>query len=347
ENAAPYKVGAHQHAPEIAQALGFPVTFVPHLLPVRRGLIATCYVRSTGPDLRELLEEHYADSHVVTVLPEGAVPELARVQATDGAEIGVFGGSGFYRFLPQVREVKVDTPYGPPSDSIALATVGGRRVAFLPRHGKEHQLPPHRVPYRANLWAMKQLGVKRIIGPCAAGSLQPHIKPGDFVVCDQFVDRTSGRADTFYDGPITTHLPMAQPYCPELRALAVEQARALGITVHDRGTVVVIQGPRFSTTAESRWFSGQGWEVVNMTQYPECVLAREQEICYVNVSLITDYDVGLVGREDVKPVTHEEVLRVFQANIERLRELLVKLIAAIPEKRSCGCGDVLRVSRIS
>lgn len=260
--------------------------------------------------------------------------------------VGVFGGSGLYTFLEDVEEIKVDTPYGPPSDKIALATVAGKKVAFLPRHGREHTIPPHKINYRANLWAMKELGVQYILGPCAAGSLQPHIRPGDFVICNQFVDRTWGRADTFYDGPITTHISAADPYCPTLREIAVAKARELGLSVHSEGTVVVIQGPRFSTRAESRWFSSMGWEVINMTQYPECILARELEICYVNISLITDYDVGLEGRPDVKPVTHEEVLRVFAANNEKLRRLLLAIIEALPGERRCACASALADARI-
>ena len=169
----------------------------------------------------------------------------------DTAEIGVFGGSGFYSLLEDVREVKVDTPYGPPSDAIFLAEVAGRRVAFLPRHGRRHTIPPHKINYRANVWAMKALGVKAAISPCAAGSLSLPVRPGDFVVCDQFVDRTSGRIDTFFDGPIVTHLSSADVYDPVLRELAVATIRDHGIEVHDGGTVVVIQGPRFSSKAES------------------------------------------------------------------------------------------------
>ncbi|MDQ7794634.1 MAG: S-methyl-5'-thioadenosine phosphorylase [bacterium] len=255
------------------------------------------------------------------------------------AEIGIFGGSGFYSLLPEVEEVKVETPYGPPSDRVALAEVAGRRIAFLPRHGKDHQWPPHRIPFRANVWAMRELGVTRLIGPCAAGSLQPEVRPGDFVLADQFVDRTRGRSDTYFDGPSTVHVSTADPYCPELRRLGLELARAQGLEVHGEGTVVVIQGPRFSTRAESRWFSGQGWQVINMTQYPEVVLARELDMCYLNVSLITDYDVGLAGRSDVPSVTAEEVVRVFKANNERLRRLLLALVERIPRERGCECGD--------
>ena len=256
------------------------------------------------------------------------------------ADIGVFGGSGFYSFLSDVREVEIDTPYGKPSDKFALAEYEGKRIAFLPRHGKNHQFPPHMIPYRANLYAMKMLGVKKILAPTSSGSLQPHIKPGDFVICDQFVDRTWGRKDTFYDGPETVHTSAAHPYCPELRALAVEAGRNLGLTVHERGTVVVIQGPRFSTVAESRWFSKMGWDVINMTQYPEAYLARELGICYANIALITDYDAGLEGRDDIPPVTNDEVLRVFNENIEKVQRLLFEVIRKIDlSKDKCTCNN--------
>ena len=212
------------------------------------------------------------------------------------AEIGIFGGSGFYDFAEgEVEEIKVDTPYGPPSDKIALMTVAGRRVAFLPRHGRTHSLPPHKVPYKANLWAFQSLGVTRVLSPSAVGSLQAHIAPGDFVINDQFVDRTTGRADTFYDGPLVTHISSAEPYCPQLRALAVAAARQNAISVHETGTSVVIQGPRFSSKAESRWFTQMGWDIVTMTQYPEVILARELALCYVTISLVTDYDAGRGG----------------------------------------------------
>ena len=196
------------------------------------------------------------------------------------AEIGVFGGSGFYALLPEVREIKVDTPYGSPSDSIFLAEVAGRRVAFLPRHGRRHTIPPHKINYRANVWAMRSLGVKAVISPCAAGSLQRDVKPGDFVVCDQFVDRTNGRADTFFDGPIVTHLSSADTYDPVLRELTIQTIRDHGIPVHECGTVVVIQGPRFSTKSESRWFMDAGWitdpsrliDILGLLSLHQCLL---------------------------------------------------------------------------
>lgn len=242
------------------------------------------------------------------------------------ADIGVFGGSGFYSFLDNVEEVEIETIYGSPSDKIALAKVKDKTVAFLPRHGKKHSLPPHMIPYRANLQAMKILGVKSIIAPTASGSLQPHIKPGEFVVCDQLVDRTWGRKDTFFDGPETKHISAAEPYDEGLRKIAIKACEELNIKAHDKGTIVVIQGPRFSTKAESRWFSSMGWEVVNMTQYPECILAKELEIPYVNISLITDYDAGLEGNDEIKPVTEEEVYRVFNECNEKVKKLIYKMI---------------------
>lgn len=257
---------------------------------------------------------------------------------TEGAEIGVFGGSGFYAFLDEVTEESVHTPYGPPSAPVTIGRVGGRQVAFLPRHGLRHELPPHRVNFRANLWAMRELGVTRIFGPCAAGSLQPHIHPGDFVVADQLVDRTSGRADTFYDGPNVSHTSFADPYCPELRRVAVAASRDQGQPVHDGGTVVVIQGPRFSTRAESRWFRTAGWDAVNMTQYPEAFLARELGICYAALALITDYDTGLEGVDGIAPVTMDEVFATLHRNVDRTRAVLLAAIPAVPLERTCGCA---------
>jgi len=262
------------------------------------------------------------------------------------AEIGVYGGSGFYAFQEDVEEVKIETPYGAPSDLIALTVIGGKRVAFLPRHGRRHQLPPHMIPYRANAWAMKELGVTRIISPSASGSLQPHIKPGDFVVCDQFVDRTWGRKDTFYDGPIATHIMGAEPYCSELRELAVQVIKSKGIPCHERGTVVVIQGPRFSTRSESAWYTQMGWEVVNMTQYPEVVLARELQMCYVNISLITDYDAGCVGLPGIEPVTADEVIKVLQANNERVRSVILEMIERMPTGPCPECSKALEGARL-
>ncbi|MGH2708387.1 MAG: S-methyl-5'-thioadenosine phosphorylase [Actinomycetota bacterium] len=259
------------------------------------------------------------------------------------AEIGLFGGSGFYSFLGDCEELFVQTPYGAPSDRVAVGEVGGRTVAFLARHGKGHSIPPHGINYRANVWAMRELGVTRLIAPCAAGSLKGEVAPGEFVICDQVVDRTGGRADTFYDGPVIVHVGFADPYCPDLRALAIEIGEELGIPMRSTGTVVVIQGPRFSTRAESAFYARQGWEVINMTQYPEVALARELEMCCLNISLITDYDVGIEG---VPAVTAAEVGRVFMDNNEKLRGLLTELIPRIPEKRPCPCATSLEEARM-
>jgi 5'-methylthioadenosine phosphorylase len=258
------------------------------------------------------------------------------------AEIGIFGGSGFYSLLDDVEEVEVDTPYGKPSAPLTIGEIGGRRVAFLPRHGRGHELPPAQIPYRANVWAMREVGVRRLIGPCASGALQAELRLGEFVVCDQFVDRTWGRGDTFYEGEPVTHVSAADPYCSDLRRLLVETANELGIPVRDGGTVVVIQGPRFSTRAESRWFQQMGWDMINMTAYPEGWLARELELCYANISMVTDHDVGVEG---AAPVTHEAVLRVFQENNERLRELLFAVVPKIGPQPEDACAGALRDAR--
>ena len=258
-------------------------------------------------------------------------------------EIGIFGGSGFYSFLEATETVhELETPYGAPSAPPVIGELAGRRVAFIPRHGIHHEFPPHRINYRANVWAMKELGVERIVGPCAAGSLSKDVALGDFVVCDQLIDRTRSRPHTFYDGPVTTHVSFADPYCETMREVAIATGRELGITMHSHGTMVVIEGPRFSTRAESKWFVSQGWNTLNMTGYPEALLARELEICYANVSLITDFDVGV---EDVPPVTHEEVIRVFTQNNERLRALLFAMIPALPTERDCECATALSRAR--
>ena len=255
-------------------------------------------------------------------------------------DIGIFGGSGFYELLDDATEHRVDTPYGDPSDPVVTGTWQGREVAFLPRHGADHRYPPHRVNYRANVAAMQQLGVTRLLAPCAVGSLVAEIGPGHVVVLDQFVDRTTGRADTFHDGAPVVHTSMAEPYCGTLRGLVTEELTALDRPHRDRGTIVVIQGPRFSTRAESRWFSAQGWDVVGMTQYPEVPLAREAGMCVAGIALVTDHDAGLEGHPDVAPVSHQQVLEVFAANIEHVKALLARVVARIPEARDCGCaGD--------
>jgi 5'-methylthioadenosine phosphorylase len=243
------------------------------------------------------------------------------------AEIGVFGGSGFYEFLSNATDVELDTPYGPPAAPVTIGTIAGRRVAFLPRHGRQHEFNPSTVPYRANVAAMVDLGVTSIVAPCSAGSLQPHLHPGEFVVLDQLVDRTWGRADTFHDGPPVHHQTFADPYDEGVRAALLTAAAESGIIVHDGGTVVVIQGPRFSTRAESRWFRQMGWHVVNMTNYPEAVLAKEAGLAYGAVALITDYDAGVDGQE---PVTMETVFAQMSENVTRVRDLIVRAVPKLP-----------------
>lgn len=254
------------------------------------------------------------------------------------ADVGVFGGSGFYAFLDDPEEVEIDTPYGKPAAPVTIGLIGDRRVAFLPRHGKDHEFPPHKVPYRANVWAMKELGVTRLFGPSAAGSLRKDIAPRTLVISDQAIDFTRGRDYSFYDGPVTTHVSFADPYCPTMREVLVSKAKGLGIRHKDGGTMVVIEGPRFSTRAESKMFGQFGGDVIGMTQFPEVTLARELEICFANVALVTDYDVGVDG---IPPVTHEQVLEVFAENIQGLRDLLFAAIPAVPKERSCPCATAL------
>lgn len=245
------------------------------------------------------------------------------------ANIGIFGGSGFYKFLDNIEEVTIDTPYGKTSDALMLGKIGNNKVAFMPRHGRNHSIAPHKVNYRANVWAMKEIGCKYVISPCAAGSLQKHVKPGDIVFCDQYANWTNGRADTYFEEGEIQHVSSAEPYCPKLREIAIQSAQELGFSYHKTGTVVVIQGPRFNTKAESAFFTRQGWEVINMTQYPEVHLVKELGMRSLNISLITDYDAGLVA--DCEPVSHEAVMKVFSDNISKLQKLLFRIIEKIDD----------------
>ncbi len=248
------------------------------------------------------------------------------------ADWGVFGGSGFYEFLDDAQHVDIDTPYGPPASPVTIGTIAGQRVAFIARHGSTHDFAAHRVPYRANVWAMRELGVRSVIAPCSVGSLQPDIHPGQLVVIDQVVDRTWGRADTFYDlggpGPNPLnglhHQSFADPYDAGLRAKIVAAGAALGSAVVDGGTMVVINGPRFSTRAESKWFRSMGWHVVNMTGYPEAVLAAELGLSYATVALVTDYDAGLDGHA---PVTMERVFATMRTNVDAVQRLVIETIS--------------------
>jgi 5'-methylthioadenosine phosphorylase len=252
-------------------------------------------------------------------------------------DVGVIGGSGLYSLVEAATEHTVDTPYGPTSDPITVADVGGRLVAFLPRHGRDHRFPPHQIPYRANLWALRELGVTQILAPCAVGGLLPELGPGTFVLPDQLIDRTSGRPQTFYDRG-AVHVNFADPYCPTGRSTVRAAAQRTGMKLVDGGTMVVIEGPRFSTRAESRWFADAGGTIVNMTGHPEAVLARELAICYTAIALVTDLDAGVEGDHGV---TQEEVFRVFGENTARLRSLLLDVAAALPEKADCPCRHAL------
>lgn len=255
------------------------------------------------------------------------------------ADIGIIGGSGFYDLLEDATEHDLATPYGDTSAPVVTGRFGGRDVAFVPRHGRDHTLPPHRVPYRANVWALRELGVARVVAPCAVGALTPQLDHGTFVVLDQFVDRTRTRPQTFFDGPDVRHVAMAEPYCPQLRDLTVTSLRDGGHDHRETGTIVVIEGPRFSTRAESRWYAAQGWDVIGMTQVPEIPLLREAELCATGIAMVTDHDAGLEDHPDVPAVTHEAVLEVAAANVERLRDVLADLVARIPDERACDCGS--------
>ncbi|MDD5290155.1 MAG: S-methyl-5'-thioadenosine phosphorylase [Patescibacteria group bacterium] len=267
------------------------------------------------------------------------------------AEIGVFGGSGFYDLMGEKIEIDLPTPYGVTSDKISIGRIGGKNVAFIARHGQGHKLPPHQIPYKANLWAMKKLGVKKIISPAAVGSLQAHIKPGEFVICDQFINwtRTRGadlRDDTFFHGVNSkngdlekvAHISLADPYCPELRKFSLEACQKLNIPFHPHGAVVVIEGPRFSTRAESEFFGAQGWDIINMTAYPEVALARELGMCYLSIGLVTDYDAGLEGHPEVPIVNAQDVIKVFNENNQKVKELIFELIKNLPAERNCRCA---------
>jgi 5'-methylthioadenosine phosphorylase len=255
---------------------------------------------------------------------------------TSLADVAVIGGSGLYALLDDAEEHVLDTPFGAPSDPVTVATVGGRRVAFLPRHGKDHRFPPHRIPYRANLWALREIGVRQVLAPCAVGGLRPDLGPGTFVVPDQLIDRTSGRVQTFYDTG-AVHVNFADPYCAVGRDTVTKIAAGHGIETTG-GTMVVVEGPRFSSRAESRWFTAMGGAVVNMTGHPEAVLARELALCYTSIALVTDLDAGVEGDHGV---TMDEVFAVFAANTERLRAVLLDVIPALPEHPDDPCQHAL------
>jgi 5'-methylthioadenosine phosphorylase len=253
------------------------------------------------------------------------------------APVGVIGGSGLYSLLDGAEEVRVETPYGEPSDELVRGTVDGREVVFLPRHGRGHKHPAHVINYRANLWALRSLGVRQVLGPCAVGSLRPELGPGTFVLPDQLVDRTSGRAATYYDTG-AVHITFADPYCPDGRDAMLKTAARLDQSIVDGGAMVVINGPRFSTRAESRYYADQGWSLINMTGLPEAALARELALCYTSIALVTDLDAGL---DEESSVSQEEVFAVFAENTEKLRHLILSAIGTLGPQRDCRCARAL------
>ncbi len=260
------------------------------------------------------------------------------------AEIGVLGGSGFYSFLDDARGVAVSTPFGEPSDEIVVGRLGERQVAFLPRHGRDHRFPPHRINYRANLWALRSLGVRQVLGPCAVGGLRAELGTGTVVVPDQLVDRTWGRAHTVFDavGPVV-HVSFADPYCPTGRDAAAAALAASGLPHQVGGTLVVVNGPRFSSRAESRWHQQAGWDIVGMTALPEAAIARELALCFTTVAMVTDLDAGV---EHGAGVTHEEVLRAFGAAMPAFKALIADLVARLPATEpdasaACPCRRAL------
>jgi 5'-methylthioadenosine phosphorylase len=248
------------------------------------------------------------------------------------AQVAVIGGSGFYSFLDDVEPVPVETPYGAPSADVSVGTVGDVTVAFLPRHGAHHEHPPHLINYRANLWALRSLGVRQVVAPCAVGGLRDEVAPGDLVVPDQLVDRTLSRVQSYVERG-ALHVPFADPYCAPLsRALAAADGVALG------GTMVVVEGPRFSTRAESQHYAAQGWTLVNMTGHPEAVLARELGLCYATIALVTDLDAGVEVGESVDQAT---VFAIFEQNIDRLKGMLGTVVGSLGSASDCGCADWL------
>jgi 5'-methylthioadenosine phosphorylase len=257
------------------------------------------------------------------------------------AQIGILGGSGFYSLLENAETVEIETEYGKPSDKVSIGMIGDKKVAFIPRHGTKHNLPPHKVPYRANIEAFRSLGVTRVIGTGASGSLNRTFRIGQIVFFDQFVNMSSGRQDTFFDNDEVAHVSSASPYCPGLRARASSTATSLGIDHRDSGTVVVVSGPRFSTRAESQFFANQGFQLINMTQYPEVSLARERGMCYLGIGIVTDYDAGIVTNEGIPAVEYSEVLKIFSQNVGKVKSVITELVTSLPNERSCNCKGSL------
>jgi 5'-methylthioadenosine phosphorylase len=253
-------------------------------------------------------------------------------------EIGIFGGTGIYDsgMLEDPQELDMDTPYGKPSDTVTVGVFRERKIAFLPRHGKKHSIPPHMINYKANVWAFKELGVTRIIAPSAVGSLKEEVKPGHFALPTQFLDFTKSRDGSFSENGRVIHISVADPFCPEMQSSVLDVVEKQGLEIHRGCTYVCIEGPRFSTKAESMFYRSTGAEIIGMTLVPECQLAREAQICYSSISTVTDYDVWAE-----KPVTAKEVLETLSKNVERTKQVLTELIDKIPKTRGCACAKAL------
>ena len=253
-------------------------------------------------------------------------------------EIGIFGGTGIYdsEILENSQEVTIDTPFGKPSDSITVGIFKGRKIAFLPRHGKKHTIPPHLINYKANIWAFKELGITRIIAPSAVGSLKEEIEPGHFALPTQFLDFTKSRNGSFSENGRVIHISVADPFCPELQSSILKVTKEQNLHIHKDCTYVCIEGPRFSTKAESKFYRTTGAGIIGMTLVPECQLASEAQMCYASISTVTDYDVWAE-----KPVTAKEVLHTLSKNVERTKKVLIDLISQIPKTRSCSCAKAL------
>ena len=254
------------------------------------------------------------------------------------AEIAIIGGTGIYNteIISNNQTLDLETPYGKTSDSLTIGEFNGKNIVFLPRHGKKHSVPPHKINFRANIWALKEIGVKRIIAPCAVGSLRENMEPGHIAIPDQFIDRTKDRESTFYDQGTVAHISTADPFCPELRNLAISAGKKLDYDIHEKATQICIEGPRFSTRAESNMFRNWGADTINMTLFPECVLARESQICYIAIATITDYDVWAETA-----VSHHEVLKTLEKNVEKTNNIIQKIIPQINSDRKCLCANAL------
>ena len=262
------------------------------------------------------------------------------------AKIAVIGGSGLYKMkeLTDIEQVDLDTPFGKPSAPITIGRLEGVGIAFLPRHGRGHRISPTEVPYRANIYALKSLGVELIIAINTAGSFKLEIKPGDLVIPDQLIDRTRNRANSFFGEGIVVHIPFAEPFCPVLSQIVFEAAREAGASVHSKGTYVAMEGPAFSTKAESRLYRSWGADIIGMTALPEAKLAREAEICYAIIAGVTDYD---SWQERSQPITVDVILDILRQNTDTIRKIIKLAVARIPDKRDCDCATALKAAFVT